>query len=97
VDATCTTAAAVARVAHVADADERAGQPAAIGDVDGVASGIGVLVHPSFDSDRIRAQEGPELGIEVSGMEVNASVFGVRTRKSRLAGVVRQDDRTTIS
>jgi hypothetical protein len=30
-------------------------------------------------------------------MEVNASVFGVRTREYRLARVVRQDDATTIS
>jgi hypothetical protein len=97
VDATRTTAAAVARVAHVADADEAAGQPAAIGDVDGVAFGIGVLIQSSRDPDRIRAQEDAELGIEVTCMEVNASVFGARARESRLAGVVRQDDGTTVS
>jgi hypothetical protein len=97
VDATRTTAAAVARVAHVADADEAAGQPAAIGDVDGVAFGIGVLIQSSLDPDRIRAEEDPELGIEVTSMEVYASVFGARAREIRIARIVRQHDAATIS
>jgi hypothetical protein len=56
-----------------------------------------IAVHPSRDPDRIRGEEGTELGIEVSGMEVYASVFGVRARETRIARIVRQDDRATFS
>jgi hypothetical protein len=72
-------------------------EPTAIRPVDGIPESISVFVHPSRDPDRIRGEEGTELGIEVSGMEVYASVFGVRARETRIARIVRQDDRATFS
>jgi hypothetical protein len=72
-------------------------EAAPVGPVDWIPEPVRILVDAPFHPDRIRTQERPELRIEVPGMEVNASVFGVRARESRLARVVRQDDRTTIS
>jgi hypothetical protein len=86
--------AAIGRVSGVVCARR---EPAAIRRVDRVPEAVPILVHSPLHPDRIRGEEGPELWIEVSGMEVYASVFGARARESRLAGVVRQDDGTTVS
>jgi hypothetical protein len=72
----------------------------AVGAVDRIAEPVRVPVRPDTRQrwvQRIWAQEDPQLWIEVTGMEVYASVFGVRRRKTRLTSIVRQDDETTFS